>query len=190
MSPARDLARHLAHREQKSFTKKIKQSRKREVRSPTKRLMDMKNAHVRNGKKAQARGGAQDTMLYTVSPTEAYLVKKEYGPDMTAANMTKVEHAISDRIDSFIEDGKVYLGREKIHRHEQVQRLHSDLKGEGSPSRVHYSQRVALGASPSRAIYSHSTSATGTSPDQRRMNVLADMEAEASRICESLTGKR
>ena len=84
-------------------------------------------------------------MLYTVSPKEAYLVKQEYVPEMSAGDMTKVEHDIADRIDSYIEEGKEYLGKEKLHKHDNVQRAHEASKNGGSPLRASPSK-----GSPSR----------------------------------------
>ena len=46
--------------------------------SPTKRLVQMKNASEKAQIKAASRGGSDQTkLLYNVSPTKAYLVQKE-----------------------------------------------------------------------------------------------------------------
>ncbi len=88
MSPSRDLARKMEHTDkvaQKSrFNKKTKHNK---VRSPTKRLMQMKNANLKNSQKAAVRNDTDNKLLYTVSPTQGYLVKKEYSPNMNADDM-------------------------------------------------------------------------------------------------------
>jgi hypothetical protein len=86
-SPSRDLARTIIHNE------RVHQQspKKKEITSPTKRLEQMKNAHVRNAQIAQGKPDSYGKMLYTITPDEAYLVKREYIPQMDAGDMTHVE---------------------------------------------------------------------------------------------------
>jgi hypothetical protein len=51
----------------------------------------MKNAHVKNAQIVRDRGDGYEKMLYTVTPDEAYLVKREYIPGMTTHDMSNVE---------------------------------------------------------------------------------------------------
>lgn len=97
-SPSRDIARSMIQRERSSQKKRAQ----KKVRSPTKRLEQMKNAHVKNATIAASRPDAYDKMIYTVSPTEGYLVKKEYGPGQTIEMMHQVEQDIAERIDDYI----------------------------------------------------------------------------------------
>ncbi len=87
----------------------------------------MKNAHVANATAMQGRSDTYGKMLYTVSPTEAYLVKKEYIPGMSTGEMSHVEQDIADRIDDYIRSNKEYVGVERFEKGERVLQTHEML---------------------------------------------------------------
>lgn len=172
MSPSRDLARKMESQEKSATKRRLKKKIvEKKVRSPTKRLMQMKNAHVRNAKKAAKRNDTYGKELYTVSPTHSYLVKKEYNPHMDENDMTQVEKDIADRVEDYMRS-KEYVGNgtdpriSVIQTHETYEEVH------GAPVRVLHTE-----SSPSKA-----------SNGGLQAQVLADMQLEAQRISEQLTG--
>ena len=135
MSPSRDLVKTIHQKERSSQKKK----QKKKVRSPTKRLEQMKNAHVRNAYKVADRGDTHGKMLYTVSPGQAYLVKKEYTPGMESGEMHQVEKDIADRIDDYVKHNKEYIGKSSgpANTSQRVQQTHEELKDiHGAPTRI------------------------------------------------------
>lgn len=171
ISPSRDIVQRINRQQKSNQKKKTKKTQANKVRSPTKRLEQMKNAHVKNATKVLKRGDGYDKMMYTVSPTEGYLVKKEYHPGMSSGDMTQVEQDITDRIDSFVKDNKQYLGRGDDPRR-QVLETHEEYK--------------ELHGSPTKVVVT-TTTYTRPAGDSNASYVLKDMEQEASRICEKLT---
>lgn len=179
VSPSRDLVKSIHKKERSSQKKKSKKA----VRSPTKRLEQMKNAHVRNGQKIAHRSDTHDKMLYTVSPGQAYLVKREYTPTMDGNDMHQVEKDIAGRIDDYVKHNKEYLGKSQatMDQSTRVQHTHDELKDiHGAPTRVVTTEvtrtvHVPAGAEVNTSQYS---------------DVLKDMELEASRISEQITGGR
>ena len=137
-SPARDLARKMQQDGAKQAKKKAKQTQKKQkVRSPTKRLRQMKDAKLANAQKQAARGDGHNKMLYTVSPKEGYLVNKEYHPEMDAGDMTRVEREIAERISTFVTSGKEFIGKGKDPRRDIVQQVHENIEVvRASPSKI------------------------------------------------------
>ena len=76
----------------------------------------MKNAHVANATIMQGRSDTHNKMLYTISPNEAYLVKREYIPGMSTGDMSHAEQEIAERIDDYIRNNKEYIGVEKYEK--------------------------------------------------------------------------
>lgn len=106
--------------------------------------------------------------MYTVSPNEGYLVRKEYTPTMNTKDMTTHELDMVGR--DYVKENKSYLGRgddprrQVLQTHEEMSELH------GATTRV-----VVTSSSPMK------TQATGGASEAIR-----NMEAEASRISERL----
>lgn len=122
-------------------------------------------------------------MLYTVSPTEAYLVWKEYIPGMSTGEMSHVEQDIATWIDDYIRSNKEYVGVERYEKGERVIQTHEQLSDiHGAPTRIY----VTKSGSPSKQYANYSVISESSSTQQW---VLHDMELEASRISERLTSK-
>lgn len=140
----------------------------------------MKNAHVANSYAVQDRN-TTGKLLYTVSPTEAYLVKKEYIPGMSTGEMSHVEQEIAERIDDYIRSNKEFVGVERYEKGERVLQTHEELKDiHGAPTRIYVT------GSPSKYANYSVISDVDKSNIHRVVN---DMELEASRISERLTSK-
>ena len=136
-SPTRDLVRKMHQDAKQAAKKKAKKTAKKEkVRSPTKRLRQMKDAKLANAQKAHNRGDTHNKMLYTVSPKEAYLVNKEYHPEMHSADMTRVEQEIAQRISDFVTSGKEFIGKGKDPRREIVEQHETFEVTRASPSKI------------------------------------------------------
>jgi hypothetical protein len=145
----------------------------------------MKNAHVANAQAVQGRD-TYGKLLYTVSPTEAYLVKKEYIPGMSTGEMSHVEQDIAERIDDYIRSNKEFVGVERYERGERVLATHEELKDiHGAPTRIYVTSSPTK--SPSKYANYSVISDNDKSTHHR---VIHDMELEASRISERLTSKQ
>lgn len=57
--------------------------------SPTKRMIDMKNSYIKNQTKAQKDPSNYGKLVYTISPTEAYIVDHEFNYEMENDDMAK-----------------------------------------------------------------------------------------------------
>lgn len=57
--------------------------------SPTKRMIDMKNSYIKNQTKAQKDPSNFGKLVYTISPTEAYIVDHEFNYEMENDDMAK-----------------------------------------------------------------------------------------------------
>lgn len=79
------------------------------VDSPTKRMIDHKNASIKHKTNAAKAGGSHGKMLYTLDPKNAYLVQKDYPQEMTRDQIIKKtmdsRHGFSERYVD--EDGNV-----------------------------------------------------------------------------------
>ena len=132
--------------------------------------MQMKNANLKNSQKAAIRNDAHNKLMYTVSPTQGYLVKKEYSPNMNADDMQQVEMDITKRISSYIRDNKEYMGTgtdpriRAIENHEaMIAEMH------GAQTQVLHTEMKIIG-----------------SPVKKQSQVIRNMELEASRISDSV----
>jgi hypothetical protein len=139
----------------------------------------MKDAQHRNQIEAKERGYGK--ALYTVSPKKGYLVNREYHPEMSAGDMTRVEQDIADRIDDYVKTNKTYIGTAQapVDHSIRVIETHEMMKNpdavHSSPSRVRATPPVIHVNQPSEQSCVDITRA------QSKFNeTLMDMEAEAS----------
>ena len=146
----------------------------------------MKNAHVANAQAIQGRSDVYGKMLYTVSPNEAYLVKKEYIPGMSTGEMSNVEQEIAERIDDYIRSNKEYVGVERYEKGERILQTHEELKDiHGAPTRIY----VTSSPNKSPSKYSQQYSVVYEGDKSKVDKVLQDMELEASRISQRIRDK-
>ena len=146
----------------------------------------MKNAHVANAQAIQGRSDTYGKILYTINPTEAYLVKKEYIPGMTTGEMSHVEQDIAERIDDYIRSNKEYVGVERYEKGERIIQTHEELKDiHGAPTRIYVT------SSPNKSPSKYANYSVVYDGDKSRVQqVLHDMELEASRISERIVTKQ
>ena len=57
--------------------------------SPTRRMIQMKNAYIKNQKKAHKDPDNQGKMVYTISPDEGYIVNQEFFDEMRPEDLVK-----------------------------------------------------------------------------------------------------
>ena len=146
----------------------------------------MKNAHVANAQAIQGRSDTYGKILYTVTPTEAYLVKKEYIPGMSTGEMSHVEQEIAERIDDYIKSNKEYVGVERYEKGERILQTHEELKDiHGAPTRIY----VTSSPNKSPSKYSQQYSVVYEGDKSKVDQVLQDMELEASRISQRIRDK-
>lgn len=125
--------------------------------------------------------------MYTVSPKKGYLVNKEYHPEMSAGDMTRVEQDIADRIDDYVKTNKEYIGTAQgpVDHSIRVIETHEMMK---NPDPVARASPTRARAQPPRASPPQEQSSVDITRAQSKFNeTLADMEAEASRISSGMT---
>ena len=96
----------------KTVVEKTISSPVRDRGSPTKRIIDHKNAKVKHTKNANQVSGSYNKMLYTIDPENAFLVHKDFPSDMPS---TEIVRRAIDR-QSFIEE-YVDENGDKVHRY-------------------------------------------------------------------------